>query len=177
MLKFYFIFFINIFKSLVVLTKIMPIADVNRMAFCELATRQSILLYPQPIAVWRCFAAILWLRVHSRPIGMRLVIGQAVNLYLQFGEFFASQALHNPSTYSKWCFPVVIGLRHTTALSVILFQLAMSLPNRNLPNLYELWKNIFQTAIGMRIVQISWRIVQIGWQIVNLQNQSYSHLQ
>jgi hypothetical protein len=147
----------------------MPIANVNRMTFCELATRQSILLYPQPIAVWRCFAAILWLRVHSRPIGMRLVIGQAVNLYLQFGEFFASQALHNPSTYSKWCFPVVIGLGHTTAQSVILFHLTMSLPNRNLPNLYELWKNTCQTAIGWLIVQIGWRIVQIGWRVVNLQ--------
>ncbi len=45
----------------------------------------------------------------------------------------------------------------------------MSRPNRKLPNLYELWKNICQTAIG-------WRIVQIGWRIVNLQKRSYSHL-
>ena len=159
-----------------VLTKIMPIADVNRMIFCELATRQSILLYPLPIAVWKCFCCHP-MTSSALPSNRNALGDWSSRKPIQFGEFFASQALHNPSTYSKWCFPVVIGLRHTTALSVILFQLAMSLPNRNLPNLYELWKNICQTAIGWRIVQICWRIVQIGWRIVNSQKQSYSHLQ
>jgi len=69
----------------------------------------------------------------------RIALGdwQAVKL-IQFGKFFASQALHNPPTYSTGCYPIIIGLRHTTALSVILFQSEMSRPNRNLPNLYEL---------------------------------------
>ena len=92
---------------------------------------------------------------------------------IQFGQFSASQALHNPSTYSTGCYPVIllsVGLQNTTALSIILFHSAMLRPNRILPNLYELWKNICQTAIG-------WWIVQIGWRIVNLQKQSYSHLQ
>jgi len=96
----------------------------------------------------------------------RIALGdwQAVNLFNC--QFTAAQVLHNPPSYSNGCSPVVIGLRNTTALSVILFQSVMSRPKRNLPNLYELWKNICQTAIG-------WRIAQIGWRIVNLQKQSY----
>jgi len=50
---------------------------------------------------------------------------------IQFCKFTAAQVLHNPSSYSKWGFPVVIGLGNKTALSIILRESVISRPNRN----------------------------------------------
>jgi len=60
----------------VVLAKIMPIANENRIVFVNSQSVSQFCSIRQPIAVWSRFAAILWLWVHFRLIGLRLVIGK-----------------------------------------------------------------------------------------------------
>ena len=55
---------------------------------------------------------------------------------IQFCQFTAVQVLHNPSSYSNGCSPVVIGLRNKIALSLNLCESAISRPNRNVQILY-----------------------------------------
>ena len=112
----------------------------------------------QPIEVWSNFSVILWCLV-----SFDCAWWLAGHKPIQFCQFTAAQVLHNPSSYSNGCSPIVIGLRNKTALSVILCKSVISRPNRNRQNLFELSKNICQTPIG-------WRIVRISWRIVNLQN-------
>ena len=120
----------------------MPIANVNRIVFLNLHSVCQFLLTRQPIADWSLFAVNLVQYDFSWLAGRKPI---------QFRQFTTAQVLHHLSTYPTRCFLIVIGLQNTAALSVILFQLVMSCPNRNLPNLYELWKNICQSTIGWRV--------------------------
>jgi len=55
----YSIFSINILKRFVVLAKIMPVVNVNRIVFVNLQSFSQFGTTRQPIAVWSRYAAIL----------------------------------------------------------------------------------------------------------------------
>ena len=152
-----------------VLAKLMPIANVNRIVLVNYESVSQFGTNHQQIAVWRPFAVILWCRVTSQPNRIALGDWQAVNLF-DLANFLHPKLCTIRQPILPGVFSVVIGLQNKTALSVILCESVISWPNRNLQNLFELLKYICQTAKG-------WRIVQISWRIVNLQKQSYSHLQ
>ena len=96
-----------------------------------------ILLYPPAYCGLETFCR------HPMTLGAlpsnRIALGdwQAVNLF-NLANFLHLKLCTIRQPILLGVTPVVIGLRNTTALSVILFQSAMSRPNRNLPNLYEL---------------------------------------
>ena len=116
----------------------------------------------------------------------RIALGDwsVVKPILFFCQFTAAQVLSNPSSYSNGCSPFVIGLRNTSALSVILFQISDTPPppppppHRCLSNLYMNYERMYdkpQQAGGQR--KLADRQYKSSDGFVNLQKRSSSHLQ